>query len=122
MTVNQIIAGANTLLGGGAFNGISLSAMTTVLDNINSNYDGGCSNHGYLGCPNICNPIREQDNSLISSVIQGSDFTVYPNPASSLLTVDFISGNNSNYSIKMVDVMGRVVISESNVSVEGENY
>ena len=122
MTVNQIIAGANTLLGRGAFNGMSLSDMTTVLNNINSNYDGGSSNLGYLGCPNICSPIREENNSVITPATDGSDFTVYPNPASSLVTVDFISGNTSNYLIKLVDVTGRVVISESNVSVEGENY
>ena len=120
MTVNQIIAGANTLLGSGAFNGMSLSNMTNVLDHINSNYDGGSSNLGYLGCPN--GPIREQNSSSITSASNGSDFTVYPNPASSLVTVDFISGNTSNYLIKLVDVTGRVVISESNVSVEGENY
>jgi uncharacterized repeat protein (TIGR01451 family) len=48
-SVSQVLTIANTAIGGGGLpSGISFSDLTTVLDNINSNFDGGTTNHGFL--------------------------------------------------------------------------
>jgi len=48
-TVTQVLALANSVLGGGALpTGVSLSDLNGVLDSINQNYDNGTSNNGYL--------------------------------------------------------------------------
>jgi hypothetical protein len=48
-TVTQVLALANSVLGGGALpTGISISDLNSVLDSMNQNYDGGTVNKGYL--------------------------------------------------------------------------
>ncbi|MEO8620457.1 MAG: SdrD B-like domain-containing protein [bacterium] len=48
-TVSQVLALANSVLGGGALpSGLTLSELNTIVDNINNNYDGGTINKGYL--------------------------------------------------------------------------
>jgi hypothetical protein len=48
-TVDQVLAIANTVLGGGAVpSGFSLSSIVDALDAINNNFDNGTSNEGYL--------------------------------------------------------------------------
>jgi len=48
-TVAQVLAAANTALGGGSLPaGMTISDLNTVVDAINSNFDSGTSNNGYL--------------------------------------------------------------------------
>ena len=48
-------------------------------------------------------------------------FNVYPNPTHGLATIAFTSDKEEVYTICMMDVTGRVVLSASNSSVVGEN-
>jgi len=46
-TVTQVLALANSVLGGGALpTGVSISDLNSVLDSMNQNYDGGTVNKG----------------------------------------------------------------------------
>ena len=47
--------------------------------------------------------------------------TAYPNPAHDLLNVLFISDNESNYTLKVFDMTGRVIIDQANKAVIGDN-
>ncbi len=48
-TVNQVLALANTVLGGGSLPaGLSLSELNEVVTRINENFNGGTQNNGYL--------------------------------------------------------------------------
>ena len=52
---------------------------------------------------------------------QIASFQVYPNPANDQLTVVFSSNAEELYSIRMIDITGRVVMNKSLVSVGGDN-
>jgi hypothetical protein len=48
-TVSQVLALANSVLGGGALpSGVSLSDLNNIVSKINENFDGGTQNNGYL--------------------------------------------------------------------------
>ena len=47
--------------------------------------------------------------------------SLYPNPASEKATIAFFSNRNSNYVMRVVDVIGQVLISERISAVEGYN-
>jgi hypothetical protein len=52
-TVAEVLAIAETLLGGGSVSGMSISTLNTVVDAINNNFVDGTKNDGYLvtSCP-----------------------------------------------------------------------
>jgi uncharacterized repeat protein (TIGR01451 family) len=48
-TVQQVLALANSVLGGGALpSGMTISQLNDIVDKINNNFDGGTANGGYL--------------------------------------------------------------------------
>jgi len=47
---------------------------------------------------------------------------VYPNPTDGMLNVLFNADKEENYSLKLMDVTGRMVMNENYSSVEGENH
>ena len=48
-TVQQVLALANSVLGGGALpSGMTISQLNDIVDKINNNFDGGTTNGGYL--------------------------------------------------------------------------
>jgi len=48
-TVQQVLALANAVLGGGALpSGMTVSQLNDIVDKINNNFDGGTANGGYL--------------------------------------------------------------------------
>jgi hypothetical protein len=46
---------------------------------------------------------------------------VYPNPANDMLNISFTSEKEENYTMSVVDVTGRVILSETKNAVEGDN-
>jgi Zn-dependent metalloprotease len=60
-----------------------------------------------------CNGINENDDN--------SHFAVYPNPATEDLTIEFSSAQPQEYTLSMVDVIGKSVYSSSNISAAGSN-
>ena len=58
-------------------------------------------------------------------MIDGASVTevkAYPNPVKDLLNVDFISSVQQSYTVKLMDMTGRVVYNESRSASEGENH
>jgi len=56
-TVNQILALANTVIGGQTSalpSGVTVAALSGILDTLNLNYHEGTANNGLLGCPGQC--------------------------------------------------------------------
>ncbi|MFT4779710.1 MAG: hypothetical protein ACI923_002251 [Flavobacteriales bacterium] len=50
-----------------------------------------------------------------------TSFSVYPNPASALVQIDYALIGQSNVSMELVDLTGRVIMSERLTAVSGEN-
>ena len=50
-----------------------------------------------------------------------SALSAYPNPTNGITTVSFYSNQNARYSIKIVDIIGKTLISESVSAIEGYN-
>jgi hypothetical protein len=46
---------------------------------------------------------------------------LYPNPTQGKTTLEFVSETNARYSMQVIDVTGRVIISEDISAVEGIN-
>jgi hypothetical protein len=59
----------------------------------------------------------DNDNGDVSSV----ESSLYPNPSAGNFTVQYASEINSELIIEMYDVLGKLVFSELEVVVEGEN-
>jgi hypothetical protein len=56
----------------------------------------------------------ESDNSTL-------DLNVYPNPTDDHVIVEFTGSNEEVYKIRLIDVTGRVILSENYKSVIGES-
>ena len=76
----------------------------------------GCSASGTVTVTSPCRLGTEENNTASTT-----DFTIYPNPATNHATVIFSASKEENFSVRLVDVMGRIVMNETNVSVIGEN-
>jgi hypothetical protein len=61
------------------------------------------------------------DGSEVTEAIALTSFTAYPNPTSGKATITFDSDRDAKYSLKVVDMIGRVMISENVSAVEGFN-
>jgi hypothetical protein len=65
-----------------------------------------------------CGGAKLVDNASTSN---SGTFNIYPNPASTEVAIIFSSDREENYSIRIVDVTGRVVINQNEASVIGDN-
>ncbi len=69
-----------------------------------------------LQLPNPCSTVAiyELENNQFS-------YTVYPNPVSNKLTVEFHSVDNNQLNLSLIDIRGRSVLSQTEEVQEGEN-
>ncbi|HSY76236.1 MAG TPA: HYR domain-containing protein, partial [Bacteroidia bacterium] len=82
-----------------------------------------------LGCASAIDAVAVASNTgscstrlAENSNTSGSgDFTVYPNPASSEVTIGFSSDKETRYSVTVADMTGRIIINENHTSVVGDN-
>jgi hypothetical protein len=58
---------------------------------------------------------------LEESKSPGNNLKAYPNPADNWLTIDYSSTNTGNYITRIIDVLGRTVMEQSDVAVMGIN-
>ncbi len=87
------------------------------------------SNTGYIyfdyNAPVVTNTTMSTVN--ISTGIKGNtknvnSVYVYPNPAKNKLTITFSSNKKQSYTLRLIDVMGRVVVNQSHTAVIGDNH
>jgi hypothetical protein len=111
--VAEVLNEANRLIGGcGSI--YTPSQMTTVLDQINTNYEDGHVNRGFLDCP-PSGPARPEEVFDIEHAV------AYPNPASDVLTVKFSSEAAQAYTLQLFDVAGRLLLSAEGKADAGIN-
>lgn len=74
----------------------------------------GCDLSGHLvhggqviACP-VSRPIVSTEEDIASE-----SFIVYPNPSSDMMTVAFTSEKAENHTMTVVDIAGRVILSEN---------
>ena len=66
----------------------------------------------------VCTARLEEQTGTVPTLF---DFNVYPNPATGSVTIAFNSDNENSYSLKLIDVMGRVIKTEIDNAAIGEN-
>jgi hypothetical protein len=67
----------------------------------------------------VCSNRLEEPNENTSTIT--TEFNVYPNPADAMVTIAFTLAKESSYSLKLIDMLGRIVQSETDNAVIGEN-
>ncbi len=66
-------------------------------------------------------PSCREENSSIATTMQPNTLHIYPNPASEHVTVSFEANQEANYTLRLTDVLGRVVMKQSGISAIGNN-
>ncbi|MFN5345953.1 MAG: T9SS type A sorting domain-containing protein [Bacteroidota bacterium] len=112
-TVDQVIEEASNVIGGCVSNYL-LAELNFALNAANLNYENGNHANGYLACRFI-EPIRY--SSSISDNLELKN--VYPNPFSDVINAEINLSKGSQVKLEIVDLLGRVVLSNSYNFTEG---
>lgn len=59
---------------------------------------------------------------IVKPKIPAVDFNIYPNPASNSFTISYSAEEEGAVSIKIVDILGRVMTNENRTIAKGNNY
>ena len=62
-----------------------------------------------------------ETTGLFCESISQLEIVIYPNPSSGNFTIEFLSNKSNTLSISVVDILGKIVASESWIVYEGEN-
>jgi hypothetical protein len=82
----------------------SVTVMKDRIDSVRTKFNKGITTCG-------CNGTTTGINNLINDKL----FTIYPNPATNIITIDYRS-SSKNYSIKIYDATGQLVKNLENIS------
>ena len=117
---DQILTGnptGGTFIGNGMTgNTFNPSTLSQGIDTITYSYSdaNGCNNTAiHTVNVQICTgiPIGNNNNNL----------SVYPNPATGMVTISFDAKGNDNYTIRLFDMPGRIVLEDAFESTKGNN-
>ncbi len=111
------ISGGASIVPSGTSATVNFNSATSATAIITVNAVNGC---GYsqpgkrtvavnLGC-------RNADN-----MVSSADFSAYPNPTNGMITVNFQAAKSAKYSVKVIDLLGNVMISNVVSATEGAN-
>jgi hypothetical protein len=112
MTVNQLIAEANNVIGGCA-SSFTPAQMNIALNNLNLNYDGVNVDNHHLKCSTTTSTNRINPN-----MIAKANNMLYPNPASTEVAVAVAGNMGEVATVALYDLAGRLLISKK-VTVNG---
>lgn len=68
-----------------------------------------------------CPGSRIEDYQTEGEITETPKIIAYPNPSSDKMTIAFSSVNETNYTVTLTDVMGRIVLTDNNYAIEGDN-
>ncbi|SHN21707.1 T9SS type A sorting domain-containing protein, partial [Flavobacterium xinjiangense] len=113
-TVQGLFDLANTALGGGSTNGLSLSDIAGAVDAINNAFDGCRIFMGYdvplLECPITLAPTQT------TSKMELAGFDAYPVPFKDVLTIKYNFDYVSDVKIEVVNATGRTVLTKEDTN------
>jgi len=96
-----------------------LTANTTYDWQVQTNCNASLTSvSGYSASQTFTTLLREEGND---GPISTASFNVYPNPASDEATIVFSSDKEAAYTIRLMDILGKEVMTITNTSVVGEN-
>ncbi|MBL0053739.1 MAG: T9SS type A sorting domain-containing protein [Bacteroidetes bacterium] len=115
LTVTQILNEANKLFGG----------CTSIYDSVEVRNAVKLINESWLGSPGIpfnnvltCPaPPKATNNALVDI----TSIVAYPNPTEGQLNIKFITEQDGNVNVRIIDALGRLVFNKSHAAVEGQN-
>lgn len=105
----SITAGAGT-------NQITVSFGATA-GQVSVNQYNACGSGGASIIASITCRMSEGSSEVASNI----EFNAYPNPASEQLNVELTSSTSGKVNIQLVDVTGKIIMSEMHTSVDGQN-
>ena len=101
MTVNQVVAIANTILGNVSTK-YSSSDVNATLISINSNYVDG-TDLNFLRCSGKTTGIKPNLGTKVVS------YVVYPNPVKDIASIEFVLSNDTNVEILLYNMNGQLL-------------
>lgn len=105
----SITAGAGT-------NQITVSFGATA-GQVSVNQYNACGSGGASIIASITCRMSEGSSEVASNI----EFNAYPNPASEQLNVELTSSTSGKVNIQLIDVTGKIIMSEMHTSVDGQN-
>lgn len=108
-TVQELLDESNNSIGGCGSNYMA-KKLKSALAMVNENFVDGDIDEGNVGC-------EEGDPK---SLINTTELSVYPNPASDLMTLELMTGSTGLVEVAIVDVTGRVVLPARSISVQAD--
>ncbi len=77
----------------------------------------GTVNSGFSAAQTFTTAPRMEEGDVASL----ATFNIYPNPAKDHLTIVFSSDKEQAYTLRLIDVMGRIMMNQNHTSVVGDN-
>ena len=111
LTVQELLDEANNSIGG-CGSSYSKNQLKSALAMVNENYVDGTIDEGNIGCE------EEGEKSLDSNV--STELSIYPNPASDLMTLELMTSSNGTVEVAIMDVTGRIVLPARSISVQAD--
>ena len=105
MTVSQVIAEANNVLGG-CPSQYTASQLNAVLTAINQNYDNGTIDLAFLGCNGAS---ARFINGHLEESISSLETLVYPNPFYEKTNIHIMARENGNVKLEVFNVSGKLI-------------
>lgn len=81
----------------------------------------GCAMAAHLAHGDVLGSCIEDLRISYSNAEDVNKLLVYPNPTADLLNVSFIMDKEDEYTMSVVDGLGRVILSQTGTAVEGDN-
>ncbi|MFM7103988.1 MAG: T9SS type A sorting domain-containing protein [Flavobacteriales bacterium] len=119
MTVSEILAAANEVIGG-CSEAFGYSALNAVLTTINENFDNGTVDQGHLSCT----PSYAQRRLIVAGEEVDSysfGWNLFPNPASEKANLNISSVEDDVYQVRIFSISGALVLNQQVNVVRGDN-
>ena len=116
MTVSDILAAANEVIGG-CSDAFDFASLNAVLTTINENFDNGTVDNGHLTCTAPAGTTRSM---VVSNEFDNAStfmLSVYPNPAVDVANVQISTTRDDIFEIALYSMTGELVVKQqSNVT------
>lgn len=109
-TVQELLDESNNSIGG-CGSSYNRNKLKSALAMVNENYVDGNMDKGNVGCE------EEEPKSLINN---STELSIYPNPASDLMTLELMTSSTGLVEVAIMDVTGRVVLPARSISVKAD--
>ena len=118
MTVSDILAAANEVIGG-CSDAFDFASLNAVLTTINENFDNGTVDNGHLTCTAPAGTTRSMVASNEFDNASTFMLNVYPNPAVDVANVQISATRDEIFEVTLYSMTGELVVKQQHSVVAG---